>query len=565
MHIPGKLATSFTSGFLVVGLLLGGLAVAPVGAAPAPDAGVAISAPVVASAVTMVPLATKKPRATLSATWEVVAASKVKVAVRTNAKKVKLAYRTAKGAKRTATIKIRKGVGTRTLAKGSKKIKAQALATSKLRASLWRTVPKLVPPAAPAALRFNLVGAVGLARGGSVSASSQPLSTSALNVASGATDLFAVAIDGTLHPAIASGSANVSGILTASNGSLFVSFSPPARIGVVACALAQVDRTTGVPTCIDPSLGGANWNLGMGRGGNPPVQVDAAGAIYYSGYTMEGRVVLRRLTAGSVTDLLPSDVNLHDFLVLPDGSVFVTGRTTATGTLWTRRISAQGGVESLFANNAPFIRRFPDENVYMGVYGGTGVRRFLTADGLMDPVNWFSLPIMNPPEPAHVDIQTICSAASEALKKAFCDTAGSYILDAFPLPDGRVVAVAGSALSGGAVVQYYPTLAALPSSVQSISTAEAVGDLLVLGGLNGSAQNALTVLNTTTGAESQVLGAGGEVEVYHLTRVSGTDVVMFDGLRFADNTYVIGRLDTASMQIALAPAGSSRLGDFQTW
>jgi hypothetical protein len=95
----------------------------------------------------------KKPHATLTATAVVLASGKVRVSVSSNAKKVKLTYRTAKNKKRTATIKIRQGAGVRTLAKGSKNIRAAALKTAKLRASLK---VRVVPTAASVGARGSL-------------------------------------------------------------------------------------------------------------------------------------------------------------------------------------------------------------------------------------------------------------------------------------------------------------------------------------------------------------------------------------------------------------------------
>jgi Zn-dependent metalloprotease len=82
------------------------------------------------------PLARKKPRAVVRGFSVTLPSGKVRVSVTSNAKKVKLIYRTAKNKKRTATIRLRAGAASKTLAKGSKKIYAQALATSRLRASL---------------------------------------------------------------------------------------------------------------------------------------------------------------------------------------------------------------------------------------------------------------------------------------------------------------------------------------------------------------------------------------------------------------------------------------------
>lgn len=94
------------------------------------------------------PAARKKPRAWLTATGTIQAAGRVRVSVTTNARKVSLTYRTAKGTKRTATITIRRGHGVKRLAAGSTRIHVRARATSTLRRSLLvRVVP--VPAEVP--------------------------------------------------------------------------------------------------------------------------------------------------------------------------------------------------------------------------------------------------------------------------------------------------------------------------------------------------------------------------------------------------------------------------------
>ncbi len=116
---------------VVLAVLVSGLVAPPAHAAPARSAGASAGASASAAA---------KPRALVAGTVRVLGSGKVRVSVTSNAKKVKVAYRTAKNKKRTATITIRKGKGARTLARGSKAIRAQAKATKKLKASAWITV-----------------------------------------------------------------------------------------------------------------------------------------------------------------------------------------------------------------------------------------------------------------------------------------------------------------------------------------------------------------------------------------------------------------------------------------
>ena len=85
------------------------------------------------------PMAVKRSRASLSASAQRAESGKVVVSASSNARKVKVTYRTSKNRKRSATIKIREGSGVRTLAKGSKRIYVQTLKTKSLRAS--RRIP----------------------------------------------------------------------------------------------------------------------------------------------------------------------------------------------------------------------------------------------------------------------------------------------------------------------------------------------------------------------------------------------------------------------------------------
>ena len=123
-------------GLVVLAVLVSSVVAPPAHAAPPRSAG-PVTSTAAASAVRASAATAAKPRALVAGSSTVLGSGKVRVAVTSNAKKVKVAYRTAKNKKRTATITIRKGKGARTLARGSKSIRAQAKATPKLKASAW--------------------------------------------------------------------------------------------------------------------------------------------------------------------------------------------------------------------------------------------------------------------------------------------------------------------------------------------------------------------------------------------------------------------------------------------
>jgi hypothetical protein len=519
----------------------------------------------------------KKPRASLTATRQVLASGKVLVSVKSNAKKVKLAYRTAKSKKRTATIKIRKGSGTKLLAKGSKRIKAQAKATKKLRASRWITVlpaaapkPKPTPTPTPTPLRFSLTGAVGLALG-TVGTQAGALGTSSVKRMATDPTLVAVKSDGSTQAAISSGSASVGRFLIAPNDDVYVLFSSPTSLlgsGAGTCLLAQVDRASGVPTCVDSTLSSITWDTGWNtvNPGNDPIQFDSSGAAYYTGMTDAGSAVLRKFAGGSRTDLINEGIQVRDFLVLPDGSVVVIGSTTATGAWWIRRITPQGGIQNLVTGSyGLFLRPFPDGNVYMGLWEGRyGVGRYLTSSKAMDPKFWISGSMAGWTPDRYFDTATVCENADPSLQGAFCGWFGSYIKDAHTTANGHVFVVAGAS-ADGVLMEYYPTLKRVATTVTKISVAQSVESNLALAGLNVADQNVLTRLDTSSGTEGILLGPSNEVEIYHLNHVESSNTLMFDGLRFADNKYVLGRVDLSTNVVSMEPTGSTKLLDFQTW
>ena len=181
-----------------------------------------------------------------------------------------------------------------------------ASATAGVSATATRDPPPPPPPATPLRFDFSDAAALALPQPGAVAmASATPqttLSSMAALTASaapestsgGSSNLAAVTASGTLEPVVTSGSANVAQFFIAPDQTVYVVFTRPINLSDTTswegprCLLAQVDRATGVPSCVDGTLSSISWPY-PGSGGNPPIQFDAAGAVYYSGRTMIGR------------------------------------------------------------------------------------------------------------------------------------------------------------------------------------------------------------------------------------------------------------------------------------
>ena len=172
---------------------------------------------------------------------------------------------------------------------------------------------------APTPLRFNLSGAIGLALGGAPTPTATPAASPAARPAAaqpadagapslravqadavapspqtvaaqpadaGTPTLQTVQTDGQLVPAVTSGSAPISHFLIGPDGKVYVAFSTPVNLANTSqysfaggCVLAEVDRSSGVPSCVDSSLSMVNWTTGEYHGGSVPIQFDSSGAM----------------------------------------------------------------------------------------------------------------------------------------------------------------------------------------------------------------------------------------------------------------------------------------------
>jgi hypothetical protein len=88
---------------------------------------------------------------------------------------------------------------------------------------------------------------------------------------------------------------------------------------------------------------------------------------------------------------------------------------------------------------------------------------------------------------------------------------------------------------------------------------------LVLAGTDSSGRNILTLLNTSNDQETVLIGPSNEIEIYHLNYVANGNKIMFDGLRFSDNRYVIGQVNLSTLQVTVTPTGTGQLVDFATF
>jgi hypothetical protein len=427
-----------------------------------------------------------------------------------------------------------------------------------------------VPPA-QAPVRFDLSGAVGVASGtgltGAVATRSGHTLRSAIS-----SNLAVVDRAGHLRDAVTTGNVTVGQFLIAPSNKLYVLFNGQTFLnggGTTSekpCLLAVIDRATGIPTCVDDSLGSISWNTGQGNG-NAAIQFDDTGAVYYMGYTTDGRMVLRRSSNGIRRDLVTDYASASDFVVLGDGTVVLSGSTYATGAAWLRRISPQGSLQTLRTAQSSFLREFPDGNVYFGA--SSNVLRYLPSTDALDPAAWIGYPTGSyypAPDAAapHNDVTTLCGYSSGQDNSAFCNSNGASVMKTFTTGDGKVFVINGWG-PNGQLMQYYPSVVRPTTEVTRVAVAQGGTSSLVLSGLNRQDKNVTTLFDTSDGSERELIGPDPEFEVYHVNYLSDSTTVMFDGLRFSDNSYILGTVDLTTGTVTASTPLAGKLTAFETF
>jgi hypothetical protein len=91
--------------------------------------------------------------------------------------------------------------------------------------------------------------------------------------------------------------------------------------------------------------------------------------------------------------------------------------------------------------------------------------------------------------------------------------------------------------------QYFPTVERTNiQKTSSVVLAVQAGKNIVLSGLDPSKRNVLTIYNPVTKQETVVMDGSNEVEIYSMSYSQKKNAIMFSGLRFSDNKYVVGEV-----------------------
>ncbi len=351
--------------------------------------------------------------------------------------------------------------------------------------------------------------------------------------------LFAVSTTGDSFDALATGTATVSQFHVGPDGKFYVLFSSPTPLVVNGpnCLLAEVSQQTGIPTCIDNSLSNISWGI------EKPIQFDGSGRLYFVGDS-NGRSILRRYAAGQTSDLINDNITVNNFEVLSDGTVLLSGTTSASSTSWVRKLTPANSLSTLVTGaSATFMQKFPDGNIYFGLWGNNnfGVRRYVHSTGTLDSKYWIAGSMTTPPVDKHFDAWAMCQAYLSTMY-GFCGTYGANVRTVFSSSAGSTFAVSGLRGQSSILMQYFPTVQVVPTVVKSVTSSLMAGSNIVVAGTNEAGRNVLTIFNPNANTETIVLDAENEVEIYSLAYSASQNRLLFSGLQFSNNSVVTGEI-----------------------
>lgn len=343
---------------------------------------------------------------------------------------------------------------------------------------------------------------------------------------------------------------SVSRIMVADAKVVYVLFTEKVKLlpeSDTQCLLARVEAD-GAVACVDSDLESIEWRVADDAVRNPPIQFDDDGGIYYLGRAAS-KTVLRRSSASGQTDLINDNTSISDFLVNPqDKSALLLG-ASSTGVKWLRSISGSGALSTVYTASSDeprFVAEFPDGKIYVGIPDAYSVFRMDRGATSFEAERWIGDSLLGHVD-HHFDFQDVCDGNggnTASPLNGFCQGYGGAGVSAFSRTGGKVYAQVGTSF-----MEYYPQVRLPATPLARVIHVKGAGDHMFLAGLDGAGVNKLVRFDTDTEAATDVI-PDQEIEIYHLD-YSGAEgsKVLFDGLRFSDNKYVIGQVDPVTLEV----------------
>ncbi len=418
-------------------------------------------------------------------------------------------------------------------------------------------------------LRFALCGKEGITRTGSARRGRPAPRV-------GSSDAKTFDSSGALNEAVSEGTVRISSIAVGPTGWTYMGLSSPVNLSDTSsgsgttCAFVRVREATGVPECVDSTVLSVS-----------DIQFDNSARVYYRGSNGTSNV-LRRNSDGVIVDLVTSQTTLGSFIALEDGTVVITGSSSGGG--WLRWLSTSLVVTQILNQSPTWIKQFPDGNVYFGVnccdVKGP-VRRFIAESKTLDPIPWVRDDCIGTQATnykANYDTSPgyfytclnvsftgnrvgLCATESNA---GYCNNGLSWLSNIIVTQSGIAYGVGGSGMRK-TLMQMWPEVKPTSTQISDVRSIKEAGSHFVITGTNSAGQFLTTAYDPATDTERALISTSSQTEIYNLAYSASTGEIFFDGLRFSNNTYVVGKVNVVTGALNYLGTTTTAFSDFQAF
>ena len=412
------------------------------------------------------------------------------------------------------------------------------------------------------------------------------------------TTIAALTPDGSIVSMVQSGSDSllsaIQQIYISPDGRALIYFESPQPIdnSEQSCWIAQINNSTGDVTCLSTLVDGFQYsNLGVedqAAWGVNSVQFDAAGYAYltYELPSERGNDLIMIAPDGTLTHLLPSNMCLQHWRVLPGGQVLIEGASdgfcynVAAATNFTDVINTDGTITNLSGDQLSSVAPAGDGGALLG--DGTTGYHYSPGATALDVVPWIS--------------STVPDGSNSAVVCAAPDSGCGYAPALFAQPQqfGNSVYAIADEYAGqmvgpsmGHLMQYWPSFRSINATavqVPLLTSKLGSSDIAIygLGGLNGqatscfrdplfyfqydncTADHKLSIFNVATNTDTNIV-LPEQIGIYYLTGSTDGSTVYFGGQVISDNSFVVGTVDVATGTVNLWSALGPNVSAFAVY
>jgi len=333
-------------------------------------------------------------------------------------------------------------------------------------------------------------------------------------------------------------------------GNLFIFFWHPQELrDGYSYILVKINPDTNEVIGIDKTLSNMEWNE---QTASPNIQFDGLGNTYYLARDDSWNLVLRKYTSdANIEDLINENMRIDHWLVRVDGTVVMGGETESTNLRWLRRLDPDSSLLNIAEpSEIGWIAEFPDTRVYAGMRFSDwhhGVYKLpldlshMSDQAEKQPYIGHSYDDYTP----QYDIDVLIQGHTEEYCRGFTQWQGGAMLYCKKDSSNNVYGLMASWWDVyRTVVKLFPIPEIIEPQVALLdrpTLMNVAGNYLVIAGSKDGI-NKLVLYHTLTGEETNLLTQ--DIEVYHLDVLSNGSII-FDGLRFEDNTIVVCMLEQA--------------------